>query len=182
MEELSFDKQVIALKPKLESYLLKLAKDKNKAEDILQDVFYKAFKYQNRFQEGTNLGAWLITIARNTFYDSTTGRLSKTEKNTSYVDAIYDYQLVRNSDKNQALENLNLEVLWEVINSLDDAYKIPFVMSFRGHKYKEIAEHLDVPIGTIKNRIFTAREAIKEQLTSLGYEKHTSSKFEKEVV
>ncbi|WP_338765799.1 RNA polymerase sigma factor [Bernardetia sp. ABR2-2B] len=167
-KKLTFEEQVIALQPKLERYCLKFTKDKNKAEDILQEVFYKAFKYKKNFKVGTNLSAWLHRIARNTFLDSK--RANKTQRNTSYVEAIDEY-LLRNTAKNKAIEQISLEVIWNVIEQVQESHKTPFIMVFRGYTCKEIADILHIPVGTVKNRVFKAREAIKKQLISLGYKK-----------
>ena len=171
MQNSKFEKQVIELLPKLKSYAISLTNNKVKAEDILQEVLYKAIKYQHRFQEGTNLRAWLNTILKNAFYDSLNSRQKRAEKNTDYFAEMHDVSLLNNSVKNKAMENLNIETLTKIIASLEDKYKIPFEMAFRGFKYKEIADRQNIPIGTVKARIFKAKQIIKEQLNCIGYEK-----------
>jgi len=147
-----------------------LTKNKTKAEDILQESLYKAMKYKHRFSDGTNLVSWLNTIVKNSFYDSLKTRQTIAQKNTDYFGEIHDFSLLNSSVKNQAMENISIEILWKVIDSLEDKHKNPFVMAFRGFKYKEIAIREGIPVGTVKARIFYAREEIKEQLKKLGYE------------
>jgi RNA polymerase sigma-70 factor (ECF subfamily) len=174
MQKPTFETLLLENIPRMERYCLFLAKDKIKAEDILQESLYKAIKYKYRFTEGTNLIAWLNTIIKNAFYDSLNSRQTRAEQNTDYFGEIQDFSLLNSSVKNEAMENLNIEILTKVIDSLEDKYKIPFVMAFRGFKYKEIAARQKVPIGTVKAHIFRAREIIKQQLKFLGYENITS--------
>jgi len=167
MQKTPFETQLLEHIPSLKRYCLSLTKEKNKAEDILQESLYKALKFEHYFKEGTNLRGWLQTIIRNTFLNSVQ---KKSARNTDYFGEIHDFSLLNSSVKNNAMENLNIEVLRKIIDSLEERYKVPFIMAFRGFKYKDIAIRQKTPIGTVKSNIFRAREIIKEQLKFLGYE------------
>ena len=180
--EKTFEQQLTEQIPKLKRQALKLTKNEDKADDILQDTLYKAIKYQNRYEQGTNLSAWLYTILRNTFYDSTNARLKPINRNTVYFGQMHDDTLFSQSVNNTGVENISLDVLSKVIEELEDKYKEPFVMSFKGFKYKEIAIRLNIPLGTVKARIFKAKEIIKEKLKNLGYEEYIASESKEKMV
>lgn len=163
MASMELDIRIQDLSTFLKPFALKLTRDMEEAEDLLQETMLKAISNKEKFKEGTNLKAWLYTIMRNTFitqYHRAVRRNTfiDTTDNLHYINS--SKNVIENSSKTTfALEDIN-----EAIDKLKDDYKNPFLMHFRGFKYHEIADILDIPIGTVKNRIHIARKALKNDL------------------
>ena len=142
-------------------YAYLLTTDNNKADDLVQETFYKALKYRNRFQSNSNLKAWLCTIMKNTFINDyrRQGRIN------SVIDADAHEFVVNNrkSDDNPE-RNFRLKEVNNMINSLDPAYKVPFLMYENGYKYQEISNELGLCLGTVKSRIHFSRKKLVKML------------------
>lgn len=147
----------------LKPFAMRLTKDVDDANDLLQDTLLKAFTNRDKYSEGTNLKAWVYTIMKNTFI---TNYQRMMRKNT-FIDTsenLYYINSLENSAENTANSSLVMQDINVAVNSLDDTYKAPFMMHYRGFKYHEIADRLHIPIGTVKNRIHIARKELKGQL------------------
>lgn len=156
----SLDKMTVALKP----FALKLTKDNEEANDLLQETMLKAFTNREKFAEGTNLKAWLYTIMKNTFI---TNYQRLVRKNT-FIDTTENLHYINSMSSityNLAYSTFTMEDIEKAVNSMEEAYRHPFMMHFRGFKYHEIAEKLHIPIGTVKNRIHIARKELKDKLS-----------------
>ena len=142
-------------------YAYLLTTDNNKADDLVQETFYKALKYRNRFQSNSNLKAWLFTIMKNTFINDyrRQGRIN------SVIDADAHEFVVNNrkSDDNPE-RNFRLKEVNNMINSLEPAYKVPFLMYENGYKYQEISNELGLCLGTVKSRIHFSRKKLVKML------------------
>lgn len=142
-------------------YAYLLTTDNNKADDLVQETFYKALKYRNHFQSNSNLKAWLFTIMKNTFINDyrRQGRIN------SVIDADAHEFVVNNrkSDDNPE-RNFRLKEVNNMINSLDPAYKVPFLMYENGYKYQEISNELGLCLGTVKSRIHFSRKKLVKML------------------
>ena len=153
------DKLSISLKP----FALRLTRDMEDANDLLQETLLKAFSNREKYTDGTNLKAWMYTIMKNTFI---TNYQRMVRKNT-FIDTTDNMHYINSSSnaiENSAYGKFAMKDITRAIENLDDAYKIPFTMHFRGFKYHEIAEKLNIPIGTVKNRIHIARKELKFKL------------------
>ena len=163
MTAVEFDYSLNLASTSLRPFALRLTKDLDDAKDLLQDTMMKAFLNKDKFSEGTNLKAWLYTIMKNTFITN----YQKMVKKRTFIDTTENLHYINSSQAitiNSAINSFAKEEIDKSIEKLDDLFKIPFNMYFRGFKYHEIAEHLDIPIGTVKNRIHIARKELKEML------------------
>jgi RNA polymerase sigma-70 factor (ECF subfamily) len=142
----------------LKSVAFKLTKSSADAEDLLQDTYFKAVKSLSKFQEGTNLKAWMITIMKNTFINNY--RKKKKEMETiSKPGDIKDHMLHQGAlEVEPGTRILISETLRMAIASLKPEMKLTFMRYYEGYKYHEIAEEFDLPLGTVKSRIFLARK------------------------
>ncbi|NRB51778.1 MAG: RNA polymerase sigma factor [Saprospiraceae bacterium] len=165
----TFASEFNALSTYLRSFALKLTQDVHRAEDLYQDTAFRAFKHQDKFTSNSNLKAWLSTIMKNTFINNF--RVRKRQANV-FDDTPDNYLL--NSEANEIPNDgegkLALDDLHQLIDQLDERYKYPFLMMYEGYKYDEICTELDLPIGTVKSRIFLARAALKHQIKRLYHE------------
>ncbi|MDG1277926.1 MAG: RNA polymerase sigma factor [Algoriphagus sp.] len=163
MTTLEFSYSLNQLSSTLKPFALKLTRDMDDANDLLQDTMVKAFTNKDKFTEGTNLKAWLYTIMKNTFITN----YQLMVRRGTFVDTTDNLHYINSSGslvENGVFGNFTMDDINEAIDNLDDVYKTPFMMHFRGFKYHEIADKLQIPIGTVKNRIHIARKFLKEDL------------------
>ncbi|WP_026998656.1 RNA polymerase sigma factor [Eisenibacter elegans] len=152
-----------AVSKSLKPFALKLTKDSEEANDLLQETLLKAFTNRDKFTEGTNLKAWLYTIMKNTFITN----YQRLVRRNTFIDTTDNMHYINSSDsvtQNDAYATFAMDDIQGAIDSLDEAYRVPFMMHYRGFKYHEIAEKLQIPIGTVKNRIHIARKELKASL------------------
>jgi len=163
MTTLEFSYSLNKLSSSLKPFALKLTRDVDDANDLLQDTMVKAFTNKDKFTEGTNLKAWLYTIMKNTFITN----YQRMVRRGTFVDTTDNLHYINSSNiqiENGVFGNFTMDDVTEAIEKLDEVYKTPFMMHFRGFKYHEIADKLQIPIGTVKNRIHIARKLLKEAL------------------
>ncbi|WP_158860865.1 RNA polymerase sigma factor [Lunatibacter salilacus] len=163
MTTLEFSYSLTKLTKSLKPFALKLTRDLDDANDLLQDTMVKAFTNKDKFTDGTNLKAWLYTIMKNTFITN----YQRMVRRGTFVDTSDNLHFINSGAaiiENDAYGEFAMKDITTAIGNLDDVYKNPFMMHFRGFKYHEIAEKLEIPIGTVKNRIHIARKLLKDDL------------------
>lgn len=144
-------------------FALKLTRNYQDAQDLFQDATVRGFRYRERFEMGTNFRAWMSTIIRNTFLT----KMRVKQRLTVVTEPIDNFAFAlenRNAVGNDGETKLRMESLLGHLDQLSDLYRVPFLMHYKGYEYKEIAEHLDIPIGTVKSRLNTARSTMKKTL------------------
>lgn len=163
MTALEFGFKIDNLTSSLKPYALKLTKDSDDADDLLQETVFKAYSNRDKFQDGTNLKAWMYTIMRNTFITN----YQRMVRRNTFIDTTENNHFINSSDvvlENDAPGRFVLQDINKAIENLKEMYKIPFTLYFKGFKYQEIADRLRIPIGTVKNRIHIARKELKDAL------------------
>ncbi len=163
MTTIEFNTLVTRQASSLKMYALHFTHDSDDANDLVQDTMLKAITYYNKFKEGTNLKGWLYTIMKNTFINNYR-RFVKISSFVTKSDDISSANLMYSATKNQGEPKFIMEDIKNALGKLPDEYYVPFTMHFDGHKYHEIAEHLTIPIGTVKTRIHVARKLLKKSL------------------
>lgn len=166
MKAADITQEIIKLSPTLKLFTQRFTRDREESQDLVQDTVMKALMYKDKFREQTNLKGWLFTIMRNTFINNY--RKNQRAK-TSHDDTKELYYLNVEDTHTFNLPDTRFEYkdIWKHIEELKDEFLVPFKMHTSGYKYHEIAEYLDIPIGTVKNRIFHARKEIQKKLA--GY-------------
>ncbi len=161
MSTTEFTQSLYNLKSSLNAFAYNLTKNQDDAQDLMQETTYRALHNKEKFRPGTNFKAWMFTIMKNIFINN---YRKKVKANTiiDSTDNLFYLNSNKNSVSNQADGNIVMKELQDIIDSLDDAIRIPFLMHFEGYKYQEIAEKFQLPLGTVKSRIFFARKALKE--------------------
>lgn len=147
----------------LRPYALHFTRMEDRADDLVQETILKAINYRDKFQEGSNLKAWLYTIMKNTFINNYR-RSTKANKVVIQTDEIYADSMLHSSSNNHAEDKFIRKDIETALNRLSDEYYKPFMMHFEGYKYHEIAEYFMIPIGTVKTRIHIARKLLKKSL------------------
>ena len=163
MEPAHLDQQIATLQPTLRGFSYHFTRNREESLDLVQDTLLKAFTYKHKFQEDTNLKGWLFTIMRNTYINNY--RKSKRERTSiDNTKELYYLNVEDTHTFNRPAESLEFKEFYRSINTLKDELLIPFKMHSTGYKYHEIAAHLKLPIGTVKNRIFHSRKEIQKRL------------------
>lgn len=166
MNLVEFTTQFNQLKMPLYAFALNLTQDKEAANDLVQETAYKAYKYRNNYQPHTNLRAWLMTIMRNAFIND----YRKRKRRQTLNDYTPNNYLLNTGDaivSNEGESSLLNKEIQDQIELLEANLRIPFLMHTQGYKYEEIAKELDLPLGTVKSRIFFARKRLQAALKSI---------------
>lgn len=167
---LSFEEQIIGFQDNLKMFGLKLTSNMDDAEDLLQETILKAIKNKDKFIENTNLKGWLFTIMRNIFINNY--RKAAIRKTTvDPTEDSYYLNLPQDSGFSTPESSYSLSEIERVIEEFQDEYRIPFTMHVAGFKYKEIADKMNLPIGTVKSRIFFARKNLAERLKEYEFDR-----------
>lgn len=142
------------------AFALRLTRNYEDAQDLVQETNFRAYKHRDKFTMGTNFKSWSTTIMRNTYIN----RYRK-QKNRKHVNEPVENFLYAVENKaataNGGEAKIHLQELQSKLGLINEIYRVPFLMFYRGYEYKEISAHLGIPIGTVKSRIFLARKKLK---------------------
>lgn len=156
------------------NFAYSLVNDEDEAKDLVQDTFVKAYRFIESFEPGTNVKAWLFRILKNTFineYRRKTNLPYHVSLNeVQYVDEdgrTEDY--VHSEDYSEYYKNMMGDEVTIALNSLVPEFKTIIILSdLEGFSYEEMAKILDIPVGTVRSRLFRARNSLKEKLKTYG--------------
>lgn len=167
MTQIEFNHAVQCQYRPLKGYALKLVQDVEDANDLVQETMLKAIRNRDKFAEGTNLKGWLYTIMKNIFINNYR-RMINSNIISDDTDGQYYINSKNNTDKNGADSRLALNDIYKALDNLSENLRKPFLMSFQGYKYEEIANQLRIPLGTVKIRIHNARHKLQQALANYG--------------
>lgn len=159
MSTIEFNDHLVGLRQTLMYFALRLTSNSDEAADLLQDTMLKALTYRQKFRPNTNFKAWVYTIMKNTFINN----YRRTVKSNQIMDRSKELQYVNTpvySGFGSPESVYAVNDMEQGINALGQEYRVPFELHKKGFKYKEIAEELNIPIGTVKSRIFLARQKL----------------------
>src|ERR1700684_567156 len=164
--------------PSLYNAALRMTRNPADAEDLVQETFLKAYRAFGRFEEGTNLKAWLYKILTNTFINSYRAAKRRPEKaDVEDIEDLYLYKRLNElpssgagrSAEDELLERITDDEVKSAIESLPEAFRIAVLLAdVEGFSYKEIADITEVPIGTVMSRIHRGRKALQKALFEFG--------------
>jgi RNA polymerase sigma-70 factor, ECF subfamily len=166
-----FEAEVMPMLPSMYSAALRLTRNPTDAEDLVQETFLRAYRGFAGFEPGTNLRAWLYRILMNTFINSY--RKRQREPQTISEDEVEDWYLYSKmvdggaepSAETSVIEALPDEDVQEALQSLPEQFRTAVLLAdVEGFSYKEIAEIMDVPIGTVMSRLHRGRKALEKRL------------------
>lgn len=163
MNTYSFRKDLLAVQEELLRFAYKLTADREEANDLLQETSLKALDNEDKFEPDTNFRGWMYTIMRNIFINN----YRKTVRDQTFVDQtenLYHLNLPQDSGFDSTEGNYDLKEIRRIVNSLPKEYRVPFSMYISGFKYREIADRLGLPIGTVKSRIYFTRQRLQRDL------------------
>ena len=161
MTAIEFNHQLTSLEEALERFAMSLTLNREDARDLVQETYLKALTYREKFINDTNLKAWVYTIMKNSFINNY--RRSARE-NTTFDNTKDLYYLNHSNQGNESSPETTLyaDEIQAHIDKLEDDLKIPFKMHYEGYKYKEIADEMNLKIGTVKSRIFFSRKKLMD--------------------
>ena len=174
-----FERDVLPLLPNLYGAALRMTRKPADAEDLVQDTYLRAFRGFAGFQEGTNLKAWLYRILTNSFIN-TYRKKQRQPQTVDGPDDIEDWYLfdrlgaqsVEDSAEDEVLDRLPDDDVKEALESLPENFRIPVLLAdVEGFSYKEIAEIMETPIGTVMSRLHRGRKALEKALWETARER-----------
>jgi RNA polymerase sigma-70 factor (ECF subfamily) len=177
-----FADQAMDLMPSLYAAALRMTRNPSDAEDLVQETYLRAYRGFGGFQEGTNLKAWLYRILTNTYINSYRAR--KRRPDETELDEVEDLYLYRRiggleaamagrSAEDELLERFTDTEVKEAIESLPENFRLAVLLAdVEGFSYKEIAEILEIPIGTVMSRLHRGRKALQKRLYQFAVERN----------
>jgi RNA polymerase sigma-70 factor (ECF subfamily) len=172
-----FEREALPHMDALFNFALRMTGDSDDANDLVQDTFLKAFRFFDKFEKGTNCKAWLFRILKNTFINTYRKKTKEPDK-VDYEDVENFYESVKPSSTDSAhlekeiYDNLLDDEISSAIASLPDDFKTVIILSdIEGFTYDEIADFVDVPVGTVRSRLHRARKMLFAKLYKYADEK-----------
>ncbi len=166
-----FEREVLPLLPNLYSAALRMTRNPSDAEDLVQETYLRAYRGFAGFEEGTNLRAWMYRILTNTFINSY--RKKQREPVTVSEDDLEDWYLydrlgasgVEPSAEAEVIQRMPDEDVQRALEALPEGFRLAVLLAdIEGFSYKEIAEILEIPIGTVMSRLHRGRRALEKAL------------------
>ena len=184
-DKTKFSEQAMQYMDALYTAAMRLTHNAADAEDLVQETYLKAYRAYGGFEEGTNLRAWLYRILTNTFINNY--RSKKRRPDETDIDEVEDLYLYRRlggleaaaagrSAEDELLDWFTDSEVKEAVEALPEQFRMAVLLSdVEGFSYKEIAEILDIPIGTVMSRLHRGRKALQRQLYEFAKSRHLTS-------
>ncbi len=177
-DQARFEQDTMGFMSQLYGAALRMTRNPADAEDLVQETYLKAYRAYGQYQEGTNLRAWLYRILTNTFINQYRKKQRDPDvvdiedvEDVHFYDSVADDDLGSPSAESTFLASMPDSDVVEALESLPDNFRIPLILAdVEGFQYKEIAEILDIPIGTVMSRLHRARRALQGKLTGYAQE------------
>ncbi len=173
-DQATFAEQAMPLMGSLYSGALRMTRNAADAEDLVQEVYLRAYRGFGGFQEGTNLKAWLFRILTNTYINSYRARQRRPEQtDLDEVEDLYLYKrlgamessALSRSAEDELMDTFTEPTVKAALEDLPENFRVAVMLSdVEGFSYKEIAEILDIPIGTVMSRLHRGRKALQQRL------------------
>jgi RNA polymerase sigma-70 factor (ECF subfamily) len=172
----SFNKEALVHMNSLYSAALYMTRDGAEAEDLVQDTLLRAYRFWDRFESGTNCKAWLFRIQTNTFINrrrkkTRTFSLIEEADSRNASSDLAEKSSFYGGPEVQYLENLMPEHIKTALNELPESFRLPIVLAdLQDFSYKEVAEIIDCPVGTVMSRLFRGRKKLQAALFAYAVE------------
>ena len=173
-DQADFERDAMQFTRQLYSAAMRMTRNPSDAEDLVQETYLKAYRAYHTFEEGTNLKAWLYRILTNTYINKYRKEARRpSEVDLGSVEDLYLYRRIGSEESAEAARTTEDRVLDGLVESdikkavedLPENFRLPVLLAdLEGFSYKEIAEILDVPIGTVMSRLHRGRKAMQKSL------------------
>ena len=169
-----FAEEALPLAPQLYSAAMRMTRNTADAEDLVQETYLKGYRSYATFEEGTNLRAWLYRILTNTYINAYRAKQRRPEETD--LDSIEDFYLYRRiggleealasrSAEDELMDLFTDDEVKQALEDLPENFRLPVLLAdVEGFSYKEIAEMLDIPMGTVMSRLHRGRKAMQKAL------------------
>lgn len=162
MANKEFEAKLMSLQGNLLNFAYMLTSNRDNAYDLLQDTTLKALDNESKYVDNTNFKGWVFTIMRNIFINNYR-RNVRSQTVVDQTEDLYHLNLSQDSGLETPEGSYGASEITSAINAFPEEYRVPFSMHVAGYKYNEIAEKMNLPLGTVKSRIFFARKKLQSQ-------------------
>src|SRR5687768_14336529 len=180
-----FADQTMELMPSLYTAALRMTRNRADAEDLVQETYLRAYRGFDGFEEGTNLKAWLYRILTNTYINSYRAKKRRPEETElDEVEDLYLYHriggleaaMAGRSAEDELLDRFSEAEVKEAVEDLPENFRMAVLLAdVEGFSYKEIAEILDIPIGTVMSRLHRGRKALQKRLYAFAVDRNLTN-------
>jgi RNA polymerase sigma-70 factor (ECF subfamily) len=180
-----FTDQTMDLMPSLYNAALRMTRNRADAEDLVQETYLRAYRGFDSFEEGTNLKAWLYRILTNTYINSYRAKKRRPEETElDEVEDLYLYHriggleaaMAGRSAEDELLDRFSEAEVKEAVEDLPENFRMAVLLAdVEGFSYKEIAEILDIPIGTVMSRLHRGRKALQKRLYEFAVDRNLAN-------
>lgn len=166
MNNVQFREKLLSLQDNMRNFAFTLTANRDDAEDLLQDTTLRVLNNQDKFVDNVNFKGWVLTVMRNIFINN----YHKLVRSQTVIDSNsdpYNVPMLNEGGETTPDGAMAIKEITASITSLNETLKRPFSMYISGYKYNEISEILDIPLGTVKSRIFLARQELQQKLKDM---------------
>ena len=163
MNTSQFQKKLLGMQENMMNFALMLTANREDAQDLLQETSLKVLDNREKYVDNRNFKGWVLTVMRNIFINNY-HRVLRTQTVVGQDVDLYNLHVTNDSSFDTPDGTCQLQEITGAIDALNEELKAPFSMYVSGYRYHEIAEALHIPLGTVKSRIFFARQELKTKL------------------
>ena len=163
MNTSQFQKKLLGMQENMMNFALMLTANREDAQDLLQETSLKVLDNREKYVDNRNFKGWVLTVMRNIFINNY-HRVLRTQTVVEQDVDLYNLHVTNDSSFDTPDGTCELQEITGAIDALNEELKAPFSMYVSGYRYHEIAEALHIPLGTVKSRIFFARQELKTKL------------------
>ncbi|MDO4672258.1 MAG: RNA polymerase sigma factor [Porphyromonadaceae bacterium] len=163
MDSSQFKNNLINIQDNMRSLAISLTSNVDDAEDLVQETSLRVLNNKEKFKDNVNFKGWVLTVMRNMFINN----YHRVVRSQTIIDANadpYNQSVLDDGTLPTPDSTMDYKEISKAIDLLPEAMRIPFTMYVSGYKYNEISDALDLPLGTVKSRIFFARKELQEKL------------------
>lgn len=172
-----FDREVVPHMDALYNYALKMTRSPDDANDLVQETYLKAFRFFDKFEQGTNSKAWMFRILKNSYINDYR-KIKKQPNKVDYEDVQNFYENIKSTDvraqhvEEDSFSKLLDDDLTGAVTNLPEDFRTVIILSdIEGFTYEEIADFIDCPVGTVRSRLHRARKMLYTKLYDYADEK-----------
>ncbi|MDR0540688.1 MAG: RNA polymerase sigma factor [Dysgonamonadaceae bacterium] len=166
MNTLQFQEKILNVQDNMFNFALSLTGNRSDAYDLLQDTTLKALDNEGKYIDNVNFKGWILTIMRNIFINNYR-KVIRAQTIVDQTEDLYHLNLPQDSGFDSPEGSYTIKEINLAIKDLNMDLRMPFSMFLAGYKYNEIADRLVVPLGTVKSRIFFARQELQKNLRDM---------------
>ena len=166
MSTVQFENKILGIQSNMFNFAMMLTANRDDAYDLLQDTTLKALDNRDKYVDNTNFKGWVLTIMRNIFINNYR-KIVRSQTVVDQTEDLYHLNLPQDSGFDSPDGSMTIKEINYAIENLNNDLKIPFSMFLAGYKYNEIADKLELPLGTVKSRIFFARQDLQKKLKNV---------------